>query len=109
MNQYLYEIHDENDIEKIADDIYGQDLLCTARSVVITLFSCVENDELLAKTIRSFEERYPEVEFVGSFVYMKKEDEISYQSAMSLTVLENFKVNKITGFDISEEKKISII
>ena len=61
MRHYIYSLQSEKDLEKITDDIYEQDMLESATSVVLELFSAGKHKNILQRLSDFLIEKYPEL------------------------------------------------
>ena len=71
MRHYIYSLQSEKDLEKITDDIYEQDMLESATSVVLELFSAGKHKDILQRLSDFLIEKYPELPVEGCFCYNK--------------------------------------
>lgn len=97
MRHYIYSLQNENAVDKIIDDIYGQDMLETATSVVLQLFSDGTYKEVLARLSDFLIKNYPDVAVDTVFVNIKpvSEDDNSDKPTLSMMILENSEITDI--------------
>lgn len=97
MRHYIYSLQSENDIEKITDDIYGQDLLESATSVVLQLFAPKKHKDILPKLADFLIEKYPDLAVETTFFTIKEVDSSGAmdESTLSLMILENFEITEV--------------
>ena len=109
MKQYMYTLVTEEDLERIADDIYGQDLFGGASSVLITIFSTKDRAGLLDHVLSFFEERFPEVSSSGCFVSTGKlqEDIPGEDTTITISVLDNVSIDAIICPEVLEKHQPS--
>ena len=71
MRHYIYSLQSESDVEKITDDIYGQDMLENATTVVLQLFSSGQHKDVLKRLSDFLIEKYPDLPVEAIFVNIK--------------------------------------
>lgn len=97
MRHYIYSLHSENDVEKITDDIYGQDMLETATTVVLQLFSSGMHKDILTRLSDFLIKNYPDLPVETVFVTTKtlNPEDNSDNATLSMMILENSEVTDI--------------
>jgi diguanylate cyclase (GGDEF)-like protein len=88
-----------HDLERIADEIYGQDIISGTCGVVFQLFSGEENSGLLGQILAFFKERFPEAISSGTFVAVERisEEADREPSQLFMTVMNNGICTRITA------------
>ena len=97
MRHYIYSLQSEHDVEKITDDIYGQDMLESATCVVLQLFSDGTHKEVLKRLSDFLIKNYPDLPVDTIFVTAKpvREGDNSDKPTLSMMILENSEVTDI--------------
>ena len=97
MRHYIYSLQSEKDLEKITDDIYEQDMLESATSVVLELFSAGKHKDVLQRLSDFLIEKYPELPVEAVFVTTSpvREDDDVDKTTLVMMILENSEVTDV--------------
>lgn len=97
MRHYIYSLQSESDVEKITDDIYGQDMLENATTVVLQLFSSGQHKDVLKRLSDFLIEKYPDLPVEAIFVNIKpvNPDDNTDKTTLSMMIMDNSEVTDI--------------